>query len=84
MKALLCREYGPIERLKVEDVPSPRPGANEVLVEVKASSLSCACAIIARMEQFTVSIHRLSSQYMCLRNRGRYEPRLSMAGAGCA
>jgi len=40
VKALLCREYGPIERLAVEEVPSPRPGANEVVVEVKASSLN--------------------------------------------
>lgn len=40
MQALLCREYGPIEQLRVEDVPSPRPGPNEVVVEVKASSLN--------------------------------------------
>src|SRR6266851_3481950 len=40
MKALICREYGPIERLKVEDVPSPRPGPNDVVVEVRASSLN--------------------------------------------
>jgi NADPH2:quinone reductase len=40
MKALICREYGPIERLRVEDVPSPRPGPDDVVVEVKASSLN--------------------------------------------
>lgn len=40
MKALLCREYGPIGLLKVEEVPSPRPGPDEVVVEVKASSLN--------------------------------------------
>jgi len=40
VKALLCREYGPIERLTVEEIPSPRAGANEVVVEVKASSLN--------------------------------------------
>jgi len=40
VQALLCREYGPIEQLRVEDVPSPRPGPNEVVVEVKASSLN--------------------------------------------
>jgi len=40
VRALLCREYGPIENLKVEDVPSPRPGPGEVLVEVKASALN--------------------------------------------
>ncbi|MGZ6124231.1 MAG: NADPH:quinone oxidoreductase family protein [Myxococcales bacterium] len=48
MKALLCREYGPIERLQVEDVPSPRPGANEVVVEVKASSLNFPDALLVQ------------------------------------
>jgi NADPH2:quinone reductase len=48
VKALLCREYGPIERLKVEDVPSPRPGANEVVVEVKASSLNFPDALLVQ------------------------------------
>src|SRR5216684_1235245 len=48
MKALICREYGPIERLKVEDVPSPRPGPNEVVVEVKASSLNFPDALLVQ------------------------------------
>src|SRR5256885_9547631 len=48
MKALLCREYGPIDRLKVEEVPSPRPGANEVVVEVKASSLNFPDALLVQ------------------------------------
>ena len=48
MRALLCREYGPIERLRVEDVPSPRPGPNEVVVEVKASSLNFPDALMVQ------------------------------------
>src|SRR5689334_23599619 len=48
MRALLCRDYGPIERLKVEDVPSPRPGAGEVIVEVKASSLNYPDALLVQ------------------------------------
>ena len=48
MKALLCREYGPIERLKVEEVPSPRPGPTEVVVEVKASSLNFPDALLVQ------------------------------------
>src|SRR5689334_18412508 len=48
MRALLCRDYGPIERLKVEDVPSPRPGAGEVVVEVKASSLNFPDALLVQ------------------------------------
>jgi NADPH2:quinone reductase len=45
---LLCREYGPIERLRVEEVPSPRPGPNEVVVEVKASSLNFPDALLVQ------------------------------------
>jgi NADPH2:quinone reductase len=48
VRALLCREYGPIERLRVEDVPSLRPGPNEVVVEVKASSLNFPDALLVQ------------------------------------
>jgi NADPH2:quinone reductase len=48
VQALLCREYGPIERLRVEEVPSPRPGPNEVVVEVKASSLNFPDALLVQ------------------------------------
>jgi NADPH2:quinone reductase len=48
MKALLCREYGPIDRLKVEEIPSPRPGPGEVIVEVKASSLNFPDALLVQ------------------------------------
>jgi len=48
MKALLCREYGPIERLRVEEVPSLRPGPKEVVVEVKASSLNFPDALMVQ------------------------------------
>jgi NADPH:quinone reductase len=48
MKALLCRETGPIERLRVEDVPSPRAGPREVVVEVKASSLNFPDALMVQ------------------------------------
>jgi len=48
VKALLCREYGPIDRLKVEEIPSPKAGANEVVVEVKASSLNFPDALLVQ------------------------------------
>ena len=48
MRALLCREYGPVEHLRVEEVPSPRPGPNEVVVEVKASSLNFPDALLVQ------------------------------------
>jgi NADPH2:quinone reductase len=40
MKAVLCKAYGPPESLVIEELPSPRPGAGEVVVSVKAASVN--------------------------------------------
>ena len=40
MKAVLCKQYGPPDSLVIEEVESPRAGANEVVVSVKAASLN--------------------------------------------
>jgi NADPH2:quinone reductase len=40
VKAVLCKAYGPPESLVIEDLPSPKPGAGEVVVSVKAASVN--------------------------------------------
>jgi NADPH2:quinone reductase len=40
MKAVLCKAYGPPESLVIEDLPSPKAGAGEVVVSVKAASVN--------------------------------------------
>jgi NADPH2:quinone reductase len=40
MKAVLCKQFGPPESLVVEELPSPRAGAGEVVVSVRAASLN--------------------------------------------
>jgi NADPH2:quinone reductase len=40
MKAVLCREYGPPESLRVEQVEAPRPGAGQVRLEVHAAGVN--------------------------------------------
>jgi len=40
MKALLCKAFGPVEDLIVEDLPDPKPGPNEVLVDIHAAGLN--------------------------------------------
>jgi NADPH2:quinone reductase len=40
MRAVLCKSYGPPDSLVVEDVPSPVPGAGEVVISVKAASVN--------------------------------------------
>jgi NADPH2:quinone reductase len=48
MKALLCTELGLFDRLGVRDVPSPRPGPGEVVVDVKASSINFPDALMVK------------------------------------
>jgi NADPH2:quinone reductase len=40
MKAVLCKQFGPPESLVVEDLPSPRAGAGEVVLSMRAASLN--------------------------------------------
>jgi NADPH:quinone reductase-like Zn-dependent oxidoreductase len=46
MKAMIAREYGGPEVVKLEDVPRPEPKENEVLVRVIASGVNPADALI--------------------------------------
>ena len=45
MRALVCEAYGPIESLKVMDMPKPVAGPGEVLVKVGAAGVSFAAML---------------------------------------
>ena len=40
MKAVLCKQFGPPESLVIEELPSPKAGAGEVVLSVKAASVN--------------------------------------------
>jgi NADPH:quinone reductase len=40
MRRVACREFGPSDRLVLEEAPDPRPGPGEVLVGVRAAGVS--------------------------------------------
>ena len=48
MKALLCSEYGPPDKLAVQDVPSPTAGPGQVVVDVKAAALNFPDALMVQ------------------------------------
>jgi NADPH2:quinone reductase len=48
MKALLCTAFGPIEQLAIQEIPNPRPGPGQVLLDVKASSLNFPDALMVQ------------------------------------
>jgi NADPH2:quinone reductase len=48
VKALVCRELTGIDALKVEDVAEPKPGADEVVVAVKAAGVNYPDVLLAQ------------------------------------
>ena len=48
MKALVCNEFGPLESLRVEDIPSPVPGPGELLIDVAAASVNFPDALLVQ------------------------------------
>ena len=46
MRAVICRAWGAVETLTVEDVAPPAPGRGQVLIEVKATGVNYADAIM--------------------------------------
>jgi NADPH2:quinone reductase len=48
MKALVCKAYGPVESLVLEEVASPTAGPNQVVVDVKAAGVNFPDALIVQ------------------------------------
>ena len=48
MKALLCKAFGPIENLRVEDIQAPTAGLGQVLVSIRAAALNFPDALIVQ------------------------------------
>jgi NADPH:quinone reductase len=46
MRAVICRAWGEVDTLSVEDVPPPTPAADEVLIDVRATGVNYADAIM--------------------------------------
>jgi NADPH2:quinone reductase len=48
--AVVCREFGPIDRLTVESLPDPAPGAGEVVIDVRAAGVNFPDGLMVRGE----------------------------------
>jgi NADPH2:quinone reductase len=46
MRAVVCRAWGPVEDLKVEEMAPPAPGSGEVLIDVRATAVNYADALL--------------------------------------
>jgi NADPH2:quinone reductase len=48
VKALVCKAFGPIDDLAIEDVESPTPGPGQVVVAIKAAALNFPDALMVQ------------------------------------
>ena len=46
MKALMCREFGDLSVLKIEDIPSPDPGPGQVKIAMRACGVNFADSLV--------------------------------------
>jgi NADPH2:quinone reductase len=46
MRAVICREWGELDTLTLGEMPAPAPGAGEVLIEVRATAVNYADALL--------------------------------------
>jgi NADPH:quinone reductase len=50
MKAVVCKEFGPIDTLVLEDRPDPVPAAGEVIIDIKAAGVNFPDGLMIRGE----------------------------------
>ena len=46
MRAMVCRAWGAVEALELDDVPAPTPGDDEILIEVKVTAVNYADSLL--------------------------------------
>ena len=46
MRAVICRAWGEVESLTIDDVPAPTPGPGQVLIDVKATGINFADSLM--------------------------------------
>jgi NADPH2:quinone reductase len=56
MKAIVIREFGPPEVMRLEEVPTPAPEAGEVLIKVHAVSVNRTLDLVVRSGKYAVPV----------------------------
>src|SRR5204863_9185406 len=46
MRAVICRAWGPVDDLKLEDVAPPTPGPGQLVIDVKATGVNYADSLM--------------------------------------
>jgi NADPH:quinone reductase-like Zn-dependent oxidoreductase len=56
MKAIVCTKYGAPEYLKINEVPKPSPSEYEIIIKMKATSITSGDSRIRRADPFAIRL----------------------------
>jgi NADPH:quinone reductase len=56
MQAIVIREFGPPEVMRVEEVPTPEPGSDEVLIRIHAVSVNRTLDLAVRAGTYAMTV----------------------------
>ncbi|GMQ84551.1 MAG: NADPH:quinone oxidoreductase family protein [Acidimicrobiia bacterium] len=48
MRAVVCREFGPVDRLELAELPDPEPGPGEVVIDVSVAAMNFPDTLIVQ------------------------------------
>ncbi len=48
MRRIVCREFGPLEHLQIEDADAPQPGPGQVVIDVRAAGVNFVDSLFVR------------------------------------
>lgn len=54
MRAIVCDDLGPLDRLRLAEVPDPAPGPGQVLIDVQAARVLASCGLGGYAEKVVV------------------------------
>src|SRR5687767_15951905 len=57
MKAIVLRQFGGSEALRLEDLPTPKPAAGEILIKVRSVWVNRTLDCTVRAGKYPVEIH---------------------------